>query len=136
MAIKYEIKKENLSKIPKSFLHDLFFQNQNKYEDICVFNYKNISISLNREESSVSVSKNYPNYYNFNVTLHNSNTSENILANFKIVEFQGRAIQGFLSIYYEPYNWIYFTLKIFENNLYYFLNYYKKVLEKNNDGVY
>lgn len=111
MSIRYEIKKENLSKIPKSFLHDLFFQNQNKYEDICVFNYKNISISLNREESSVSVSKNYPNYYNFNVTLHNSNTSENILANFKIVEFQGRAIQGFLSIYYEPYNWIYFTLK-------------------------
>lgn len=136
MSIRYEIKKENLSKIPESFLYNLFFRTQHSHQNICVFRNRNVSISLSIEECSMCITKDYPDYYNFNVTIHNTDISENVLADFKIVEFQGSAIQGFLNIYYDPYDWIYSALKIFDNNLYYFLNYYKKVLEKDNDGVY
>lgn len=85
------------------------------------------------KESSMCISKDYPDYYNFNVTIYNTDTSESVLADFKIVEFQGSAIQGFLNIYYDPYDWLFLALKLFENNLYYFLSYYRKILEKDND---
>lgn len=133
MSIRYEIKKENLSKIPDYFLYDLFFRTQHRYQDIHVFRNKNINISLSIEECSMSITKDSPNYYSFSVTIHNTDTSESILADFKIVEFQGSAIQGFLNIYYDPYDWLFLALKLFENNLYYFLSYYRKILEKDND---
>lgn len=133
MSIRYEIKKENLSKIHESFLYNLFFRTQHRYQDICIFRNKNTSISLSIKESSMCISKDYPDYYNFNVTIYNIDTSESVLADFKIVEFQGSAIQGFLNIYYDPYDWLFSALKLFENNLYYFLSYYRKVSEKEND---
>jgi hypothetical protein len=80
----------------------------------------------------MSITKDSPNYYSFNVTIHNTDTSESILADFKIVEFQGSAIQGFLNIYYDSYDWLFLALKLFENNLYYFLSYYRKMLGKDN----
>ena len=46
MSIRYEIKKENLNKIPDYFLHDLFFYNPDKYQNLTIFENKNIRIEL------------------------------------------------------------------------------------------
>lgn len=136
MSIRYEIKKENLNKIPNYFLHDLFFYNPDKYQNPTIFENKNIRIELVKSEYSFSLTGIYPNTYKFEITIYNIDTSEYVLGSLKITTCQGIAIGGDIDIYYEPYDWLYSALKIFDNNLYYFLSYYKKILEMNNDAIH
>lgn len=134
MSIQYEIKKENLNKIPDYFIHNLFINNKDKYKDILIFKNGNISIKLAKNEFSFSITGIYPNTYKFDVTISDADTSEFALGYLKIVTCRGAVVGGDILIYYDPYDWLFSALKIFENNLYYFLSYYKKVIEETEEN--